>query len=292
MLRLALALVLAGCWTSPPPAAPPVANRAPTTAVRTLGLPVIPEPCGNGTDGCAQDPLIIATMIARRDVADCDLATRVQLRGVMSPTASRLCHVVLATDGRPAWFVDVGLLCELHGQDPRATIARATCAGGALEVELIAGDVTHRAACTPGKGSRPPRCTRTALPVPADEGLAAFLARVARAAEGHDWQALLALAAAEHRAAQIDQLGMTEPAYLAELLGLHYVGNSLDGDDVGVTLDKLATIAKLEPTDVAATGRGTFDVTGWVTLTTGVRLRLTLHVTREAGRFALFGALG
>lgn len=285
-----LCLVATGCWsTTPRPAAPIVANRAPAGPPRTLALPVIGEPCGDGTDGCAQDPMITSKAVARHELAGCGVATRVQLRAVMARTSTRMCHVLLARDGHPGWFVDAGLICELHGEAPRVAIEHASCHGDVLELALTTSEHdTHTVRCTAGAT---PACTRT--PLPALEGpLADFFGRLERATERHDWKALLALAAPEHRREQIDRLGMTEPTYLAELLGMHYVDNSIGGDDGRVTVEDLDTIRGVEVTDLARTEHETYEATGWVTLTTGGRLRLTLRLRRAGERLVLFGALG
>ena len=284
-------LIVAGCWTAPPARAPLPSHRAAAPPARVLALPVVAAPCSDGTDGCAQDPLITSTMVSHRELAGCALAPQVELRAAMTRTSSRLCHVVLAGAG-PSWFVDAGLVCELHGERPRVTLARASCAGDTLALELTADAVTYRVRCTSrGGAGEPPTCTRTALPATTNRDLADFLAQVTRAARAHDWPALLALCSAEHRAAQLGQLGMAEPAYLAEILGLHYVDNTIN-DGEPVTLDALATIAGLEVTDLATTARGSFELTGWVMRTTRPRLRLTLRVRREGARLVLFGALG
>lgn len=121
-----------------------------------------------------------------------------------------------------------------------------------------------------------------------DAALADFLDRVARAAEAHDWPGLLALADADHRAAQMEQGGQDRATYLAELLGVHTIDNLL-GDPI--TDAELATIARLEIVEVATDDSGQHAVSGWVVLTGGKRLRLSMLVT-AGPTHALTGALG
>lgn len=124
----------------------------------------------------------------------------------------------------------------------------------------------------------------------ADPALDAFLHDVARALEGHDWDVLLDAADAAHYRVQVTEHGMAEPQYVAELFGLHRVGNSIEGTPP-LTWSDLEGIEAVRLTSAGRAG-GEVTVSGEVTLRDGRVLALEARVVERAGGFRLTGAVG
>ena len=119
-----------------------------------------------------------------------------------------------------------------------------------------------------------------------------FVREVADLAEQHSWNAIVERADDAHRTIQLHQMGMNTEQYVAELLGLHTVGNSIDATGDGIDADDLARIQEVLVEEVPVVGDG-FEAHGVVVLKGGARLRFTLVViTPPDGSFRLSGAVG
>lgn len=119
-----------------------------------------------------------------------------------------------------------------------------------------------------------------------------FVREVAELAEKHAWNAIVERADDAHRATQLHQMGMSTEQYVAELLGLHRVDNSIDAMDDGVDARDLARIQDVLVEEVALVG-DVFEARGVVVLKGGARLTFTLIVTTPPdGTFRLSGAVG
>ncbi len=119
-----------------------------------------------------------------------------------------------------------------------------------------------------------------------------FVREVADLAEQHAWNAIDERADEAHRKTQIHQLGMSTEQYVAELLGLHTVGNSIDAKGDGIEANDLARIHEVLVEAVSLVG-DVFEAHGVVVLKGGARLTFTLIVTTAPdGTFRLSGAVG
>ncbi len=120
--------------------------------------------------------------------------------------------------------------------------------------------------------------------------LRTFLLDVAQEVELHEWEALMKRASPPHRYAQVDDMGMGLPQYLAELMGLHMVGNSIKQGDT-VTYGDLDRLAKIRFTELDE-DLGVLIVRGEVLLTDGSTLKIELWVATLGGEHVLTGAVG
>ncbi len=106
----------------------------------------------------------------------------------------------------------------------------------------------------------------------------------------HDWKAVLAHCDPSHYKVQVDQMGMGEPQYVAEALGLHAVGNSIAGES-GIAWDDINRISKIEV--ASFTGSADWlEAHGSVTLSDGSTLKLTFVLVRAGERWFISGAVG
>ncbi|MFH1532891.1 MAG: hypothetical protein ABIK09_19375 [Pseudomonadota bacterium] len=120
--------------------------------------------------------------------------------------------------------------------------------------------------------------------------LKTFLLDVADDVRRHDWEALLGRASPPHRYAQVDDMGMGVPQYLAELLGLHMVGNSIKrGEEV--TSEDLNRLARIRFTEVDE-DLGVLILRGEALLQDGTVLKLEIWVATLGGGHVLTGAVG
>ena len=118
-----------------------------------------------------------------------------------------------------------------------------------------------------------------------------FLAETERLAEGHQWRAILDRAHPGHRAAQVDDMGMGEAQYVAELFEMHGPDNSIgEGQITWEHLNKIQslTFKGCEPGDDYY---HSFPY-GEAVLVGGKVLTFKLFVLHKKGRFWLGGGLG
>lgn len=83
---------------------------------------------------------------------------------------------------------------------------------------------------------------------------------------------------------------MSEPQYIAELFGLHHVGNTIKRGP-RVEWSDLERIESAELERISTTG-GSPRLTGTVTLRDGSTLELRARVERQEGRYVLTGGVG
>ncbi len=120
--------------------------------------------------------------------------------------------------------------------------------------------------------------------------LEAFARQVEAALEAHAWQDLIDAAARDHYRTQVVDHGMPEPQYVAELFGLHRVGNTIRrGQQVGWS--DLERIESVELDRITTTTRGS-RLIGAVTLRNGSTLSLQAQIERVEDRFVLTGGVG
>ena len=122
------------------------------------------------------------------------------------------------------------------------------------------------------------------------DDVGAFVAALEASLEAHAWQEILAVADPNHFHTQVVEMGMSEPQYVAELLGLHRVDNTIE---VGEELE-WADLARIESAalDPATGSEPPIPVTGTVTLTDGSTLEIMGSITRERQRLLLTGGVG
>lgn len=134
----------------------------------------------------------------------------------------------------------------------------------------------------------------TARPAPpplgGDAALHAFFADVEAAVEAHRWADVLAMADPAHRETQLGEMGMGEPQYVAELLGLNTVGNAV-ADESPPAWPDLERIADIEFTS-ARQERGRWMVDGTARLEDGRVLRVGAQAVQRPDGFRLTGAVG
>jgi len=120
--------------------------------------------------------------------------------------------------------------------------------------------------------------------------LRTFLLDVADDVRRHDWDSLLTRASPPHRDAQVDGMGMGIPQYVAELMGLHNVGNSIKrGEEV--TLEDMNRLARIRFTEVDE-DLGVLIIRGEALLQDGTALKIEIWVGTLGGEHVLTGAVG
>lgn len=153
----------------------------------------------------------------------------------------------------------------------------------ALETLVNRFDSTFQQAVTnePAKTDQPrPREARIKVKTN-DRMLGRFLDSLTQAVEKHDWDLVLTMFDPENFTGQ-KQMGIGEPQYIEEGLGLGMVGNNLvprPGDGSGYAkLNAIESIEiiKLNPPDAG----GTMEVDGRVTLFDGSTRKVTLYLVR------------
>lgn len=127
-------------------------------------------------------------------------------------------------------------------------------------------------------------------PLAANPNLDRFARQIARDLEAHRWQDLLAVADSDHHRTQVVEHGMPEAQYVAELFGLHTVGNNIERGARPEWAD-LERIRSVE-LDALNTGARPHSLEGTVTLDDGSTLRLRARVAREEGSYVLTGGVG
>ena len=137
-----------------------------------------------------------------------------------------------------------------------------------------------------------PACRSTPEPPPLgeDPALNAFAREVQADLEAHAWEDLIAAAQESHYRTQVVEHGMSEPQYVAELFGLHRVGNTIErGTEI-----RWADLERIEEVDLtsASTAGSDGTIEGRVRLRDGSTLELRARVTREEGQYVLTGGVG
>ena len=227
-------------------------------------------------------------------LADCTLASALELRTLDQYT--KRCAIAVRQMGAVT-IVDTLSPCSTLDADhqkyvPRLRIDRASCTGDVIDVALSTTapkPQPMRVQCRRSAGDAI-ACVREARIDAGGPALARLLADVKRTVEAHQWHALLELCASDHRKAQIGEMHQDVDTYLAEILGLHSVGNSLADDRVTqAALDRIERITYVEIVD---DGDGWFSIIGIVSIKGRPDLRLELRATSSGQRFVLSGALG
>lgn len=134
------------------------------------------------------------------------------------------------------------------------------------------------------------RSTPESPPITGDAELSAFARQVEADLEAHAWQEILAHAQRSHYGTQVEEHGMSEPQYLAELFGLHRVGNDIKRGQ-RVEWSDLERIESVRLESVSPSG-GDQILTGTVTLRDGSTRALRARIAREGGRLVLTGGVG
>lgn len=129
-----------------------------------------------------------------------------------------------------------------------------------------------------------------ASPLSGDPELDAFARQVEEDLESHAWQDLLASADPEHYRTQVVDGGMGEPQYLAELFGLHTVGNNIKQGEV-VSWGDLERIDTVTLREVSGS-EGSYRLHGSVGLVGGGELELRATLVESRGRWRLSGGVG
>lgn len=124
-----------------------------------------------------------------------------------------------------------------------------------------------------------------------DERLNSFLEDVREAVETHAWEDLLEAADDEHHRLQVVEMGMSEPQYLAELLGLHMVDNDI-GDGEAIEWEHLDGIETLRFDELDDRAPRAWVVRGYTVLADGRRLDVQADVVQRNGRYQLRGGVG
>lgn len=124
-----------------------------------------------------------------------------------------------------------------------------------------------------------------------DERLNGFLEDLRAAVENHAWQDLLDAAAEDHHHAQVIEMGMSEPQYVAELLGLHMVENDIGGGEP-IEWNHLDRIETLHFDDLESTTPGEWVARGSVVLDDGRRLDVEAIIVQLDGRYRMSGGVG
>lgn len=122
------------------------------------------------------------------------------------------------------------------------------------------------------------------------EDVEAFLGQLVKSVESHTWDSVLAMADPKHRGTQ-QRGGIKDLQYIAEALGLNYVGNSIrQGGEL--TRDSLNQITSFRVEDVARTRYGGYQVLATVSLGNGQVLWGFVSVVRRNGLLQLAGGYG
>ncbi len=124
-----------------------------------------------------------------------------------------------------------------------------------------------------------------------DARLNHFLEDVRGNLESHLWEEILATADSAHYAIQVDEMGIPEPQYVAELFGLHRVGNNIGGGDPIQWAD-LNRIETVHLTSLEVDDPGGWSVRGEALLKDGSRLNVHMMIIPRGQRFRLTGGVG
>lgn len=134
------------------------------------------------------------------------------------------------------------------------------------------------------------RSTPDPPPLTDDPELNAFVRQVAADLEAHDWQEIIGVADPDHYRIQVEEHGMPEPQYVAELLGLHRVGNDIKrGERV-----EWSDLERIEAVELHSLSRRVTRSTlaGTATLADGSTLSIRASVEQDGGDYVLTGGVG
>jgi hypothetical protein len=115
-----------------------------------------------------------------------------------------------------------------------------------------------------------------------------FVKRVKGTVEQHNWGKLLRLTDTTNRRIQLGQMRIGKPQYLAEILGLHNVGNSIK-TGTKLTYSDLNRIRTLK-VDRSTLRSG--SVRGKAILQDGAKLDVNFLITKPKKRYVLTGGVG
>lgn len=115
--------------------------------------------------------------------------------------------------------------------------------------------------------------------------------RIEQAVQTRQYSQITTMAEAWHRKAQMADMGMAEPQYIAELLDLHRLGNSLDRDDKGLDWKDLRRLRGVELQPPLIKGQ-TLIYEGTALLKGGQRLKVKIEMVPCATGYCLTGAVG
>jgi len=151
---------------------------------------------------------------------------------------------------------------------------------------------------TPGRAAESP--TATAAPTSAhilfhvnDYILQDFLERLTAAIERHDWRMVLTLFQGSNFKDQTG-IGIDQPQYIAEGLGLHMVGNSIVKGNEHIEFRHLNDITRIELTRMTGPDeQSLLTIYGQVTRADGTSLKVEIPLRRtETGGYELAPAVG
>ena len=120
-----------------------------------------------------------------------------------------------------------------------------------------------------------------------------FLERLTAAVERHDWRMVLTLFQGSNFKDQ-SGIGIDQPQYIAEGLGLHMVGNSIVKDKEHIEFKHLNDITGIELTRMTGPDeQGLLTIYGQVTRANGTSLKVEVPLRRtETGGYELAPAVG
>ena len=247
------------------------------------------------------------------------LIVPVLVEGAAMPAAQDLPEDLRALAQRNAielsdsrWEHDIARLSNALTQAPgvnRLPAAAPAHAGSKKSLWLVAGAVALAlVAFAIWKSSTQPvdRPVNlpTASPTPAapkarilfhvsDHILEDFLQRLTAAVERHDWRMVLTLFQGSNFKGQTE-MGIDQPQYIAEGLGLHMVGNSLTKENERIEFAHLNEIEQIELTGMTGPdNQSLLTITGHVLLQNGTRLKVDIPLRRtETGGYELEPAVG
>ena len=272
----------------------PDAAAAPASSLPGIALPITLRQCDKPKlDDCGLDGVPKSAFVTIP--VQCPIVTGVELRDASGSPLMR-CGIVIR-NGSAVSIVDTMMVCKNWndaGQAlPRTKALTATCTGNQLDVDLEAkdGPLTTKVRVSCRVADHGFTCAREPDLVAGGPAVARAFADVKRVIEAHQWRALLDLADPAHKKGQLG-MGQDEPTYLAELMGLHFVGNSVGSGDDPITFDSLSTIEKIEPLEILRQGNGNYAVLGFATIKGGVRLKWVIEMVNRGGRYLLTGGVG
>lgn len=121
----------------------------------------------------------------------------------------------------------------------------------------------------------------------------ALVDRVVTAVGAQDWATVLAVADPSLAEVQLGEVGIGRPQFVAELLGLHSEGNSLDVDADGLDAADLGRLRSLSPRRPwARRADGAVIVTGEAAQEGGRVLRFELTIQQTEWGLRLTGGVG
>ncbi|MEX2569744.1 MAG: hypothetical protein WD737_00460 [Gemmatimonadota bacterium] len=108
--------------------------------------------------------------------------------------------------------------------------------------------------------------------------------------EAHTWQNILSMSDPAHYRIQVVEMGIPEPQYVAELLGLHGSDNDIqEGDTLDwADLERISTVSIQAPSN----DEPPYRLSGTAVLDDGSTLRLDVQVSEIRGRFVFTGGVG